>query len=196
MSAVQVEAHPTLLSTKGILVAQPEYLSLLSAPNFAVQISLTTLDDTLAQRIDAGAPTTSARLDALKRLAEGGVKTAIRHQPMMPTRAQESVELVDRAAAAGAKHYAVEHLKLSEYVNSRSRQANESLDSYIAARWNGVSNGPSPTSFFGVEDTGKRDAAGMKIYALSDAVLAISAGTTFATPSHRGGFKVAATSTV
>ncbi len=310
--------YPTILSTKGLLVASPEYLSLLAAPNFAVQISVTTLDDCLAQRIDAGAPSTSARLDALTRLSEAGVKTAIRHQPMVPTRTHEASELIDRCSVAGAMHYAVEHLKLpveqdwqhrrslseasgfdlgtyyrehgamrvgrewilpsaerleavlqlkhvansrglsfgaadndllhlsdgavccsgadllglgqglqfnflsavrsgftggditferlreawrpsrpiSEYVNSRSRQRNESFDSFIAARWNGVANGPSPASFFGVVETGQKDAFGMKVYRLSDAVRGLAAGTTSATPLLRGGFKEAATSTV
>lgn len=301
--------YPTLISTKGVLAAAPEYLSLLAAPNFAVQFSITTLDDALAQRIDAGAPTTSARLEALTALAGAGVKTAIRHQPMMPERAHEAVELIDRSAEAGAKHYAVEHLKLpieqdwqhrrslsdaagfdlstyylehgatrvgrewilptserletvlrlksvsnskglsfgaadndllhlsdgsvccsgadllglgqglqfnflsavrmgfsgrditfqslseawrpqrpiSEYVNSRSRQPNESIDSFISARWNGVANGPSPVSFHGVLDTGRTDSQGMKIYKLSDSVLEASFGTNVATPSKHGG---------
>jgi hypothetical protein len=304
--------YPTLISTKGVLAATPEYLSLLAAPNFAVQFSLTTLDDALAQRIDAGAPNTSARLEALATLADAGVKTAIRHQPMMPTRAHEAAELIDRSAKAGARHYAVEHLKLpieqdwqhrrslseaagfdlsayylergstrvgrewilptserleavlklkaasngnglsfgaadndllhlsdgrvccsgadllglgqglqfnflsavrmgfsgqditfqslsaawrpkrpiSEYVNSRSRQPNESIDSFIKARWNGVSNGPSPASFHGVLDTGKTDSEGMKIYTLSDGILEASVGAAFATPSHHGGFRM------
>lgn len=301
--------YPTLISTKGILAAAPEYLSLLSAPNFAVQFSLTTLDDALAQRIDAGAPTTSARLETLTKLAGAGVKTAVRHQPMMPMQAHEATEMIDRAAAAGAKHYAVEHLKLpieqhwqhrrslsdaagfdlgtyyrergatrvgrewilptserletvmrlksdsnakglsfgaadndllhlsdgsvccsgadllglgqgfqfnflsavrmgfsgdditfgslsaawhpqrpiSEYVNSRSRQPNESVVSFIKARWNGVANGPSPTSFHGVSDTGETDSDGMKIYRLSDAVRAASRGTND-TPSNNAEF--------
>lgn len=300
--------YPTLISTKGILAAAPEYLTLLSAPNFAVQFSLTTLDDALGQRVDAGAPTTSARLKALTKLAEAGVKTAVRHQPMMPMRAHEAAELIDRAAEAGAKHYAVEHLKLpieqnwqhrrslseaagfdlgtyyrergaarvgrewilpinerleivmrlksasnakglsfgaadndllhlsdgsvccsgadllglgqgfkfnflsavrrgfsgdditfgslsaawrpqrpiSEYVNSRSRQPNESVGSFIKARWNGVANGPSPTSFHGVSDTGETDGDGMKIYRLSDAVREASRDTNTTPPNDVG----------
>jgi hypothetical protein len=301
--------YPTIISTKGTLASAPEYQSLLSKPNFAVQFSLTTLDDALANRIDAGAPTTSARLETLTVLAEAGVKTAVRHQPMMPMRAHEATELIDLAAAAGAKHYAVEHLKLpieqdwrhrrslsdaagfdlgayyresgaarvgrewilptserletvmrlksasnskglsfgaadndllhlsdgsvccsgadllglgqgfqfnflsavrmgfsgdditfqslseawrpqrpiSEYVNSRSRRPNESIESFIKARWNGVANGPSPTSFHGVSDTGKTDPEGMKIYKLSDSVVGASVRAKVAARSRNGG---------
>lgn len=112
LKTLATHAYPTLLSTKGVLAASEPYLSLLTRPNFAVQFSITTSSDALSQKVDAGAPTTSERFTAMIRLAEAGVKTAVRHQPLLPTRSFEAVELVERSASAGARHYAVEHLKL------------------------------------------------------------------------------------
>jgi DNA repair photolyase len=288
--------YPTLISTKGSLVDRDEYVSLLARPNFAVQFSLTTLSDELSARIDVGTPATSVRLQTLRTLTAAGVKTAVRHQPVLPTRTAEAAELIAISAEYGAGHYSLEHLKLpvevgwqhrdslsdavgfdlanyyadrhairvgrewilpigerldevmrlkaianscglsfgaadndllhlsdgsvccsgadllgigkglqfnflsavrtglignpitfqsiahewrptrpiAEYVNSRSRQPNESFDSFIRSRWNGVQNGPSPQAFHGVLDTGDVDREGMKIYLVQDDVRLLS----------------------
>jgi hypothetical protein len=71
---------------------------------------------------------------------------------------------------------------IAEYVNSRSRQPNESFDSFIRSRWNGVPNGPSPEAFHGVVDTGEVDAEGKKIYFVHDDIRAMSAGMTSVVP--------------
>lgn len=58
---------------------------------------------------------------------------------------------------------------ISEFVNSRSRRKNgETVEAYIRRRWNGVANGPSPLSFFGVSPTGEKDSDGFQIYALGE----------------------------
>lgn len=112
LKTLAAHAYPALISTKGVLPASEPYLSLLARPNFAVQFSITTASDTLSRKVDAGAPTTSERFNAMLRLSEAGAKTAVRHQPLLPTRTFEAAELVERSASAGARHYAVEHLKL------------------------------------------------------------------------------------
>ena len=58
---------------------------------------------------------------------------------------------------------------ISEFVNSRSRRSNGmTVDDYIKDRWNGVANGPSPLSFFGVTPTEEFDVNGYRIYELAD----------------------------
>lgn len=58
---------------------------------------------------------------------------------------------------------------ISEFVNSHSRRKNgETVESYIKDRWNGVANGPSPLSFFGVSSTGEKDSNGFEIYKLAE----------------------------
>jgi DNA repair photolyase len=132
-------SYPTIISTKGTLLERDEYIALLSAPNFAVQFSLTTRSDELSTRIDAGAPPTSVRLTALKTLAKGGVKVAVRHQPVLPTMTGEVAELMTIAAELGARHYALEHLKLPverywQHRNSLSAAVGFDLERYYASR--------------------------------------------------------------
>jgi hypothetical protein len=54
---------------------------------------------------------------------------------------------------------------ISQFVNSRSRtNGRQTVESFIRARWNGVNNGPSPLSFFGVQATEKYDQQGYRLY--------------------------------
>jgi DNA repair photolyase len=278
--------YPTIISTKGTLVGEPRYARILEAGNFLVQMSVTSNSDADSSRVDVGAPTTSERLLVVESLSLRGIRTAIRHQPMIPTREGEAVELVHRAASAGARHFSAEHLKvpiernwahktrlsealgfdigqfynshgakrvgrewvlpvelrlpiilmlrnvahdvgmsfgaadtdllhfsdgqmccsgadlmgfndgfgfnflsavhngmhggkvrfdsierkwrphksIAEYINSNSRKSGNTLDDFIRARWNGVQNGPSPETFFGVVKTEFCDSNEFRIY--------------------------------
>ncbi len=58
---------------------------------------------------------------------------------------------------------------ISQFINSSSRtKGGRSVDEYIRARWNGVTNGPSPLSFFGVVDSDRYDDHGYKIYSFDN----------------------------
>lgn len=284
--------YPTLLSTKGVLAATEPYLSILRRPEFAVQFSITTASDEDSAIVDVGAPTTSERFAAAQTMVEAGAKVAIRHQPLIPTRPEDALFVIAAAARVGAKHYALEHLKLpveqtwahkaqlnaaagadlyayyqtrqatrigrewilppsarlatvieikraanalglsfgaadndllhlsdgrvccsgadllgmgegyqfnflsavrkgaasgevrfdsirdlwrparsiAQYVNSNSREAGQTVDSFIRKRWNGAPNGTSPSAFFGVHDDNRLDADGFKIYRLDEDV--------------------------
>lgn len=285
-------AYPTIVSTKGILAAEEPYVSLLSRPEFAVQFSITSASDRDSEVVDVGAPATSERLRAARTLVDAGAKVAIRHQPLLPTKREDALFVIEAAAKAGATHYAIEHLKLpieqswshrkqlndaagadlnvyfnerrairvgrewilptldrfqtiirmkraaneaglsfgaadndllhlsdgnvccsgadllgmgggfqfnflsavrrgagsgevcfdsirglwrptrsiAQYVNSNSREAGQTVEAFLRKRWNGASNGPSPTAFFGVYDDNRLDAQGFKIYRLAEDV--------------------------
>lgn len=105
--------YPTVISTKSTIVARDEYIEILSRGDFVVQISFSTSDDTLASRIDFGAPLPTERLAALTTLAKSGIKTACRLQPLLPGHENEAIEFVGRCAEAGVRHVGVEHLKLA-----------------------------------------------------------------------------------
>jgi len=278
--------YPTIISTKGTLVGEPRYARTLEAGNFLVQMSLTCNSDSESARVDVGAPTTSNRFLAVESLSRRGIRTAIRHQPMIPTREDEAVELVHRAASAGVRHFSAEYLKvpiernwahktrlsealgfdvaqfystrgakrvgrewvlpvelrlptilmlrnvahdvgmsfgaadtdllhfgdgqmccsgadlmgfgsgfefnflsavhsgmhggkvsfdsierkwrphksIAEYINSNSRASGNTVGDFIKARWNGVQNGPSPETFFGVVKTESYDSNEFRIY--------------------------------
>jgi DNA repair photolyase len=69
-------------------------------------ISITTLDETLAKKLDPNAPSPKRRLAALKRLADAGVMTGIWMTPVIPciTDSYQNMEAVIEAAVAnGAK---------------------------------------------------------------------------------------------
>ncbi|TGQ63880.1 hypothetical protein EN829_021465 [Mesorhizobium sp. M00.F.Ca.ET.186.01.1.1] len=114
-------AYPTILSTKSDLCASDPYREVLAAGNFIVQVSLPTLSDRLASRLDAGAPSITQRLKAIKLLTAEGVPTACRLQPFLAPD-DEANDLVAACAEAGAKQIAVEHLKLA-VENSAHRKA-------------------------------------------------------------------------
>ena len=279
--------YPVILSTKGTLASTEPYLSILELGKFVVQYSFSSLDKRVAAMIEPATPSPQERLDAVRVLAGRNVPTSIRLQPFLPMRDRDGCDLVDAAAAAGAKHFALEHLKLpierdavkrsrlnaaagidlyhyyttrgatregrewilpvaarlgtvnsirthvksrglsfgaadsdllhwsdgnvccsaadlfgmgsgvafnfltavrrgmragritfasiskewrptgpiSQYVNSHSRaRGGKTFDAYIRARWNGVTNGPSPLSFFGVRSTENFDSDGYRIY--------------------------------
>lgn len=104
--------YPTVISTKGTLMIQPEYLEVLSRGDFLVQVSFSTSDDQLASAIDLGTPSPTARRHALARLAEAGIKTACRLQPLLPGREMQEMKLLDQCAEIGVAHVGVEYLKL------------------------------------------------------------------------------------
>jgi DNA repair photolyase len=278
--------YPTLISTKGVMAAEPPYLDILSSENFVVQYSVTCASDEQSLAIDFGAPSTSQRFRATERLSRAGAKTTIRNQPLLPNQAKEAERIVKHAASAGASHISVEHLKLpieldwrnrgaldraagfdlqrhyasrrslrvgrewvlpvadrldlvldlkrlanrlgmtfgaadtdllhfsdgnvccsgadmfglgdgfgynflravkigmganrisigslrhhwrprgaiEQFVNSHSRLQDGHVEDFIRHRWNGVNNGPSPLMFYGIEDVGRLDRRGFKLY--------------------------------
>ena len=105
-------SYPTVISSKGIEFASTPYVEILAEGNFLVQVSFSTLDDGLARDIERGTPSPSERLKALTQASEMGVRTAVRHQPVLPGREHEMVRIIRAAAQAGARHYAAEFLKL------------------------------------------------------------------------------------
>ncbi len=94
-----------LITTKSSLVAR-DY-DVLSRSKAAVMITITTIDDSLARRIEPGAPPPSARIEALRRLSRNGVPVGVRIDPVIPgLNDDESMlrELVNKVVEAGARH--------------------------------------------------------------------------------------------
>lgn len=112
LEVLKQHQYPTVISTKGTMVASPPYLELLRDGNFLVQLSFSSADSALARKIELGVPSPTSRLEAMERLAEAGVKTACRIQPLLPERAQDGIRLLELSSSAGAVHAAVEHLKV------------------------------------------------------------------------------------
>jgi DNA repair photolyase len=69
-----------------------------------VFVSVTTVDRTLARRMEPRAPTPERRLEAIERLAAAGVPVGVMAAPIIPAVNDDEVEtLLTRAYAAGAR---------------------------------------------------------------------------------------------
>lgn len=111
LRVLQRHHYPCIVSTKSDLCASEPYLEVLSTGNFAVQFSISTDDDDLALRTDAGVPTPSRRFKAMRELSRLGVRTSCRIQPVLPGRESDAFRIVKLSSESGASHVSVEHLK-------------------------------------------------------------------------------------
>ncbi|HDD43168.1 MAG TPA: radical SAM protein [Nitrososphaeria archaeon] len=92
-----------LIITKSDLVVRD--LDLISELRAAVTITITTLDEDLAKRLEPRAPTPSKRLDAVEKLSSEGIPVGVRVDPIIPFLNDEGVELLLREVRdAGALH--------------------------------------------------------------------------------------------
>jgi len=97
--------HPVYLITKGSLIERDlDLLGELAAHNLlAVTVSLTTLDNALARRLEPRATAPQRRLRTLRTLAEAGIPTRISISPVIPALNEHEIEsLIEAAARAGA----------------------------------------------------------------------------------------------
>ena len=110
----------------GILTKSPLVLRdidlLRQLPNVEVGLTVTTTDDSLSRMIEASAPLSSRRIEALKQLNKNGIKTYAFVGPLLP-RYVANPELLDnlfkRLKEAGVRDVYIEHLNLSPYIRKR-----------------------------------------------------------------------------
>ncbi|RLE65695.1 MAG: radical SAM protein [Thermoprotei archaeon] len=94
-----------LIVTKSNLVLRD--VDLLSSGNASISLTITTLNEALAKRMEPHAPPPSARLTAIKKLCEEGIPVSVRIDPIIPginDDPAELEELVSRVADKGALH--------------------------------------------------------------------------------------------
>ncbi|MCL7393934.1 MAG: radical SAM protein [Thaumarchaeota archaeon] len=92
-----------LVITKSDLVLRD--LDLLRRLRCAVTLTITTLDDDLARRLEPGAPPPSRRLDAAERLSSEGIMVGVRVDPIIPYLNDEGLmDLLREIRGAGAIH--------------------------------------------------------------------------------------------
>ena len=110
--------HPVAVTTKGVMVERDADVLAEMGPELArVGLSVTTLDDQLARRLEPRVPTPSRRLAAIERLAEAGVDVRVMISPIIPGLTDHEVEDIVRAAAdAGAKAASMIPLRLPSEV--------------------------------------------------------------------------------
>ncbi|WP_306568977.1 radical SAM protein [Faecalispora jeddahensis] len=100
--------YPFVVSTKGRLVADPEYLDLLAKCNCVVQISMVC---SKYDKLERGCPSYEERLAMLKTVSGRVQRTVARIQPYMPEVFKDVMQNIPRVAAAGAYGVVVEGMK-------------------------------------------------------------------------------------
>jgi DNA repair photolyase len=94
-----------MIITKSDIVARD--IDLISKGNCAVSLTITTLDEDLASRMEPGAPRPRNRVRALKLLSSRGVPCIVRIDPIVPGLNDDERALrmlIEEAARAGVKH--------------------------------------------------------------------------------------------
>ncbi len=100
--------YPFIVSTKGRLVAEEPYISLLEKCNAVVQISMVCPD---YDKLEPGAPTFAERIEMARRLSGRVRRVIARAQPYIVTARKSLVESIPAMAEAGIYGLTVEGMK-------------------------------------------------------------------------------------
>src|SRR5262245_12904917 len=104
--------YPTLISTKGELVVDTEYVALLQQMNVVVRFSAAGVAERFRAAIDRRCASFEKTLEKIATLTARGVTTTLRIQPVIPGFAEDALRMTHRAALAGASQVSFEYLKL------------------------------------------------------------------------------------
>ena len=107
--------HPVGIVTKSALIARDiDILAPMAEKGLVkVALSVTTLDPVLARKMEPRASSPARRLDAMRRLAEAGIPTAVMVAPIIPSINDAEIEaILDRAQAMGAREAGYVMLRL------------------------------------------------------------------------------------
>lgn len=100
--------YPFVVSTKGRLVADPEYLDLLARCNCVVQVSMVC---SKYDQLEPGTPPYEERLQIARTLAQRVQRVIVRVQPYMPEVFNDVMKNIPRLAEAGVYGAVVEGMK-------------------------------------------------------------------------------------
>jgi DNA repair photolyase len=115
LEVLERTGHPVGIVTKSALVVRDiDILQRMAAKGLAkVALSVTTLDRHLARRMEPRAGTPSRRLEAIRRLSEAGIPTAVMVAPIIPSLNDHEIETILAAArTAGAREAGYVMLRL------------------------------------------------------------------------------------
>lgn len=103
--------YPFIVSTKGRLVIEPEYLNLLKQCNCVVQVSMVCSQ---YDKLELGAPTYEERLEMVSILSKNVKRVIVRIQPYMTQVFQDVKDNMKRLADAGVYGVVVEGMKFAK----------------------------------------------------------------------------------
>ena len=117
--------HPLTIVTKSNLILRDlDLLAPMARDNLVkVFVSVTTLDRTLARRMEPRAPTPEKRLEAIEALNDAGVPAGVMAAPIVPAINDEELEkILTRAYSAGAREGAYVVLRLPGELRDMFRE--------------------------------------------------------------------------
>lgn len=154
--------HPVGIVTKGTLVERDiGLLAEMAAQGLAkVGISITTLDDGLARKMEPRVPSPARRLKVIERLATAGIPVRLMASPIIPGLTDHEIErLVQAGAEAGASAASMITLRLPREVGPLFQDwlARHFPDraARVMARVREMHGGKDYVSDYGVRMTGK-----------------------------------------
>jgi DNA repair photolyase len=117
--------HPVWITTRGTAIERDiDLIAPMAADGLAsVSISVTTLDETLARKMEPRAPAPKRRLQIIRRLADAGIPVRIQVSPLIPALTDHELEAVMEAGSeAGAKAANTIPLRLPLEVSALFRE--------------------------------------------------------------------------
>jgi DNA repair photolyase len=118
--------YPTLISTKGSLVVDPNYLAILRDMNVVVRLSAAGVEESYRSAIDRRCGSFADTLGRIERMSRQGIATGLRIQPVIPGFEDDALKMTAMAAGAGVRQVSFEYLKVS--TDSARSQARLLLD--------------------------------------------------------------------
>jgi DNA repair photolyase len=125
LEVLERSGHPVGIVTKSALVMRDiDILERMAARGLAkVALSVTTLDRHLARRMEPRASTPSRRIEAIRRLSEAGIPTAVMVAPIIPALNDHEIESILAAArSAGAREAGYVMLRLPRELKDLFRE--------------------------------------------------------------------------
>jgi len=135
------KGYPLLIVTKSHLVARD--IDLFKKTQTVVSMTITTPREETAKTIEPYAPSPKSRFKALRQVAEEGIPTVVRIDPIIPSvnwDLDELEEIVSRAADIGMKQVTASTLKLVKGLFPTLKNENPALfsilqDAYSEGEW-------------------------------------------------------------
>lgn len=104
LSVLARRGFPVHLNTKSVLIERDiNLLEEINRVHCSVCFSITTSDDALARKVEPGAPPSSARFQAMRKLAERGIHVGVSMMPILPF-LEDSAANIETIAEQTAAH--------------------------------------------------------------------------------------------
>jgi DNA repair photolyase len=122
LSILLPRGYKVLIITKSDLVMRD--ISLIRKGNCSVSMTITTLNERVAKRLEPNAPLPERRIKAIKALSDAGIPCSVRIDPLIPGINDDGLEkLVKVVSEAGAKHIVASTYKAKVDSLNRLREA-------------------------------------------------------------------------